>query len=137
MKANTQFRIDTLEELEEAYEMFRDKWGDLWSFKDETKHFLANKARFIIKDEQGDIYLDDKIEDFETIPSPLVKRSKPKQYADGIDTFERMEKNATFEERIAFAKGNIDKYVWRKKDQDKQDFEKIIKYAQWAIKQYE
>lgn len=60
---------------------------------------------------------------------------KPQHYAKGIDTFKRMEENCTLDERLAFAKGNIDKYTWREKGQDKEDFEKIISYAQWAIKQ--
>src|SRR5690606_20769180 len=50
---------------------------------------------------------------------------KPKQYAKGIDTFARMEANCTKEECLAFIKGNIDKYNWRLKGQDKEDFEKI------------
>ena len=65
------------------------------------------------------------------------KEEKPIQYQIGIDTFERMESNCTIEERLAFVRGNIDKYNWRKKGQDKQDFEKIINYANWAIKQLE
>lgn len=60
---------------------------------------------------------------------------KPKQYQIGIDTFQRMEANCTKEEIIAFCKGNIDKYNWRKKDQDKEDFQKIIDYCNFAIKQ--
>ena len=63
--------------------------------------------------------------------------NKPIQYQIGIDTFERMESNCTIEERLAFVRGNIDKYNWRKKGQDKQDFEKIINYANWALKQLE
>jgi hypothetical protein len=60
---------------------------------------------------------------------------KPIQYQIGIDTFERMESNCTQEEILAFCKGNIDKYNWRKKGSDKEDFEKIIDYANFAIKQ--
>ena len=78
---------------------------------------------------------------FETITSPYVKKNydsngvtKPKQYQIGIDTFERSESNLTKEEIIAICKFNIDKYCWRKKDQDKEDFKKIIDYANWAIK---
>jgi len=63
--------------------------------------------------------------------------NKPIQYQIGIDTFERMESNCTLEERLSFVRGNIDKYNWRKKGQDKQDFEKIINYANWALKQLE
>ena len=60
--------------------------------------------------------------------------NKPKQYQIGIDTFARAESNLTKEEILAICKFNIDKYCWRKKDQDKEDFKKIIDYANWAIK---
>ena len=60
---------------------------------------------------------------------------KPIQYQIGIDTFQRAEANMTKEEILACARFNIDKYNWRKKSQDKEDFEKIIAYAQWALKQ--
>lgn len=60
--------------------------------------------------------------------------TKPKQYQIGIDTFQRAEANLSKEEILAICKFNIDKYTWRKKNQDKQDFEKIIDYANWAIK---
>lgn len=59
---------------------------------------------------------------------------KPKQYQIGIDTFERAEANLTKEEILVICKFNIDKYCWRQKDQDKEDFQKIIKYAEWALK---
>ena len=59
---------------------------------------------------------------------------KPQHYSNGIDTFTRMEANCTKEECLAFAKGNIDKYNWRTKNQDLEDFKKIIAYANWAIK---
>lgn len=58
---------------------------------------------------------------------------KPKQYQIGIDTFQRMRSNATKEETLGFIKGNIDKYLWRKKGQDKEDFKKIVDYAKWAL----
>jgi len=62
---------------------------------------------------------------------------KPKQYQIGIDTFERMEANCSKEEILAFVKGSIDKYNWRKKDQNLEDYKKIIDYANFAIKQLE
>lgn len=61
--------------------------------------------------------------------------TKPKQYQIGIDTFQRAEANMTKEEILACIRFNIDKYNWRKKGQDKEDFIKIIKYAEWALKQ--
>ena len=63
------------------------------------------------------------------------KDNKPKQYQIGIDTFERCEVNMTKDEIFACVRFNIDKYNWRKKGQDKEDFEKIMDYAQWALKQ--
>ena len=63
--------------------------------------------------------------------------AKPIQYTKGIDTFERMESNCNKEEILAFCKGNIDKYNWRKKNQDIDDYYKIIDYAKFAIKQLE
>ena len=63
-----------------------------------------------------------------------VTQPKPKQYKIGIDTFVRSESNLTKQEILAICKFNIDKYCWRKKDQDKDDFKKIIYYANWAIK---
>lgn len=60
---------------------------------------------------------------------------KPPQYKKGIDTFQRAESNLTKEEIIAICKFNIDKYTWRDKNQDKEDFIKIIDYANFALKQ--
>ena len=61
--------------------------------------------------------------------------TKPTQYQIGIDTFERAEANMTKEELLACVRFNIDKYTWRKKGQDEDDFRKIIDYANFAIKQ--
>lgn len=63
-----------------------------------------------------------------------IKCDKPKQYKIGIDTFTRAEANLTKDEILAICKFNIDKYNWRKKDQDKEDLKKIIDYANWALK---
>lgn len=62
-----------------------------------------------------------------------IEEEKPTQYKIGIDTFERAKANLTKEELLACCRFNIDKYTWRKKDQDKSDFEKIIAYAKFAI----
>ena len=64
-------------------------------------------------------------------------RERPPQYSKGIDTFERMEANCSKDEILAFCRGNIDKYNWRKKGQDKEDLKKIIDYANFALKQIE
>lgn len=63
----------------------------------------------------------------------IEESEKPTQYKIGIDTFERAKANLTKEELLACCRFNIDKYTWRKKDQDKSDFEKIIAYATYAI----
>ena len=61
--------------------------------------------------------------------------NKPKQYQIGIDTFQRAEANMTKDQIFACVRFNIDKYNWRKKGQDREDFEKIMDYAAWALKQ--
>lgn len=75
--------------------------------------------------------------DYQAIKKANVINSKPKQYLHGIDTFMRAESNMSFEERMGFIKGNIDKYNWRKKGQDKEDFIKIMAYCEYALKQIE
>jgi len=59
--------------------------------------------------------------------------NKPPQYNIGIDTFERMRANATYEEAMGFIRWNIDKYNTRQKGQDEDDYKKIISYAQEAL----
>lgn len=62
-------------------------------------------------------------------------KDKPVQYRDGIDTFTRAESNMSLSERLASVRWNIDKYNWRKKNQDESDFRKIIDYCKYALKQ--
>lgn len=59
--------------------------------------------------------------------------NKPEQYNIGIDTFERMRANATFEEAMGFIRWNIDKYNTRQKGQDMSDYKKIKAYCDEAL----
>jgi hypothetical protein len=70
---------------------------------------------------------------WENKPKAPNKMDKPEQYQIGIDTFERAKANMTKDEILACVKFNIDKYVWRKKGQDLEDYKKIITYAKFAI----
>ena len=63
----------------------------------------------------------------------IMSEIKPSQYQIGIDTFERMRANATYEEAMGFIRWNIDKYNTRQKGQDEDDYKKIISYAQEAL----
>ena len=47
----------------------------------------------------------------------------------------RAESNMTLDERLGAVKWNIDKYNWRDKGQDREDFIKIKAYCDYAIKQ--
>ena len=67
------------------------------------------------------------------IDNPIGINQKPIQYQIRIDTFQRAKANLTKDELIACIKFNIDKYNWRKKGQDIEDFKKIIDYANFAI----
>ena len=70
---------------------------------------------------------------WEQVENPNKDDRKPIQYQIGIDTFQRAKSNLTKDELIACIKFNIDKYNWRKKGQDIEDFKKIIDYANFAI----
>jgi hypothetical protein len=63
-----------------------------------------------------------------------ISKKKPKQYSQGIDTFDRMWVNMDRKELLACVKFNIDKYNIRDKGQDKEDFKKIIAYAKFGLK---
>lgn len=63
----------------------------------------------------------------------LFEYEKPKQYRIGIDTVERSKANLTPENILAICQFQIDKYTWREKNQDVEDFQKVIYYANWAI----
>ena len=115
--------------------------GGLWCTKCEKEVYSTiDKLAYEKQEYEKQSFVFDQVSinpDKETfnIPAYTVVELKPKHYAKGIDTFSRMEANCTIEERLSFAKGNIDKYTWREKGQDKEDFEKIIVYANWALKQ--
>lgn len=63
-----------------------------------------------------------------------ITEEKPAQYRIGIDTFERARANMTAEQYLACIRFNIDKYNWREKNQDIEDLEKIIAYANEGLK---
>ena len=110
---------------------------------DKTSDFLSRAFNWRNTYEGYDYWIDwdRQINYTKTITNPYVENNydsngvtKPKQYQIGIDSFERAEANLSKEEILAICKFNIDKYCWRQKDQDKEDFQKIIKYAEWALK---
>lgn len=109
------------------------KKGQIW------EHVKTGERVEIDKLEDGYVYLDigrtTNYHSFLMFWELVEEKAKPSQYQIGIDTFARCEANMTKEEILACCKFNIDKYNWRQKNQDKQDLEKIIHYAQWALKQ--
>ena len=75
----------------------------------------------------------EKMENIKEWSDTVGNNQKPIQYQIGIDTFQRAKANLTKDEVMACIKFNIDKYNWRKKGQDIEDFKKIIDYAKFAI----
>lgn len=70
----------------------------------------------------------------EEIQEANRQAEKPIQYQIGIDTFQRSKANHTAAEtRVEIAKFMIDKYNWRNKGQDIEDFKKIKDYCDFAI----
>lgn len=78
MNKGEYFKIDTVEELKEAYEMFKDKWWENFTLEEEIENFETTRARHIVKDEVGDVYLNlkDWIEHYDEIPSSLKKQKE-------------------------------------------------------------
>jgi len=82
MNNNEYFKIETIEELKEAYEMFKDDWGVL-SLDKEVEHFKeSSEYRCILKTSTGIVYLSNDFicYDFKEIPSPLKSKEKHSHY---------------------------------------------------------
>lgn len=115
------------------------------------REYVKGRCNFIMKNYSGCHWFSDKEIKFTTItydkfmelfaPQYEVKmiveapkEDKPIQYQIGIDAIGIAEKNMTIDECLAIARFNITKYSYRKKNQDLEDFKKVIAYANWAIK---
>jgi hypothetical protein len=64
------------------------------------------------------------------------EKQKPLQYQIGIDTFDRIKSNSSYDEIAGACKLNIDKYIWRVKGSDREDLLKAKDYIDlwiWAI----
>ncbi len=71
MKENEYFKVNSIEELKQAYDMFEDKWLDSYSLEEEIKDF--NKGCRNIKYNYAEMYLvnDYFVESCTEIESPL------------------------------------------------------------------
>jgi len=71
MEKKTQFRINTIQELEKVYNHFKKDWSR-HSFEDEKKDFIEKiDFRFVTKKEYGGMYLFSKIERFTEVAPPF------------------------------------------------------------------
>ncbi len=74
--------------------------------------------------------------DVDTFESEYLREdrdNKPKQYSKGIDTFQRADSNLTPEANLAICVFLVDKYIWRDKGSDLEDFKKARDYIDRAI----
>lgn len=118
-------------------------WECLISYGNWTKGYGYASVRdnYLINDKEenelvGDSFIKHYFKLVEEEQGYKESNERPKQYNIGIDTFKRCESNMTREEILVCCKFNIDKYNWRTKCQDKEDLEKIINYAKWALEQF-
>lgn len=75
MKKGEQFKIESVEELKEAYEMFKDEWFKRFGLKKEIDFFEKHKMNYLQYRSYGiTLYRENSI--LKTIPSPLKKESK-------------------------------------------------------------
>jgi len=49
----------------------------------------------------------------------------------GIDTIKRVKANLSLEQQKGICQFNIDKYLWREKEQNVEDLRKISDYLEW------
>lgn len=76
MNNREQFKIDSIEELEQAYEMFKDEWMGPIKLKDELNYFRSDTAlRYILKSGDGYVFLSSEAFSYKKIPSPLKNKS--------------------------------------------------------------
>lgn len=99
MEKNTQFKIDSIEELEEAHSLYKDKWYR-YSLESEIRDFNGiHDYKFISCDSDGDIYLTMKRLNYKTIPSPLKSSIKGYQLNENTkDSVDVSEINIHFDE---------------------------------------
>ena len=114
-------------------------------YKDELKEIETSSAydfndfEFTEVEDNHFIYTNGTYEKEATEPQDKAEQSnrqtgdKPLQYQIDIDTFERSKANQMAETRVEIAKFMIDKYNWRNKRQDIEDFLKIKDYCDFAI----
>lgn len=126
---------DQIDEIADVFKKYGYRIGSLF-LMEEYCFIRENAGKYCLvttKDKNKTKITYDKFIELFSEPQYEVTE-KPKHYSKGIDTFARMEANCTKEECLAFAKGNIDKYNFRTKGQDLEDYKKIVSYANWAIK---
>ena len=154
IRTNIKMRV-TPEQSKKVQEICFEN-GICWKGKEEVEYlnnpflFIDNVISFMYEDEEEGFLEEEneevsaelfirtngsciEKEDESVIDNSIDINQKPIQYQTGIDTFQRAKANLTKDELIACIKFNIDKYNWRKKGQDIEDFKKIIDYANFAI----
>lgn len=72
MKSKTQFQIKTVDELKEAYELFKDRWGEQYTLEYDINDFNHNKDfRYITCKYDSSIFLSQRIYSYEKVKNPL------------------------------------------------------------------
>jgi len=80
MENETQFRVNSVEELEQAYNHFKDEW--FYSLDNEKKDFIKlNSHRYVLKDGDGGIILYSYDENYKEVPNPLKEKKEYNKYA--------------------------------------------------------
>ena len=67
------------------------------------------------------------------IPDEIMKHINPDHYKGEIECIDAIKSSMTDEQFIGYLKGSIIKYIWREKDNKKEDLEK----AKWFINKYQ
>lgn len=97
MEKETQFKINSVEELQEAYEHFKDEWDEGYTLKSEIDFFNSNKDDvYVQKDEFRYVTLSLFDAGYEVVANPIKNQEKlynPKEHTEHYFTPSDMDVN--------------------------------------------
>ena len=110
MKPGQQFKIDSIEELKEAYEKL-SPW--CYGLDNEIHDFISNNFRWLsyCKDNNGILLLSEEDEDYQTIPNPFKKYSwqRMKKALDELGYNNLEEEKDPIREELRVLREEVDK----------------------------
>ena len=111
MRPRTHFKINTIEELQQAYEMFKDRWNASFTLAQEIGYFNQHSSfRYVHCDKEETVFLDDDdfSEDSKEVESPLNKEKMTTTQQEIKELKEKIQQlEEKYEKENSFKVGDI------------------------------